>query len=498
MSISRSPRHPLDFPKQFLILLTLFVALSFPARPDFWSLVGKGQPDTVKLVRKLPPVSARNGNTVKFEPEIAGNSIPPETATILREKIRTLLLNAKAGGIQLVDGPADTTIKCIVTGYEPKIVHPGERKVGLKSQKIQTWIGNIGASVQVLDNHNRPIDAANLKFHLENDFVISEQEDKVAGVQDKKTSWKDKLASGVKMARGGADAGDLASAAGGGQQMHDALGAGGKGGRAPTEGEWRDALIEGLAAKVANRIVTVDQEFVAVLPVDKEFLQIREVAKAGRWGEVQEQTEKMSPLSGTNEAYRLYLIGLSYEAIAYGEADKSNEAAETLNKASKFYSDAKNVKPAEHEILLAQIRAQDSLDHYLEIQHFLQNRPKNPAPDAPVTEVKTSPAAPAPGVAPGTAPGSTPPAENAANNAALVDMVKEGLPESVMITFVQTASEPKFDVSANGLMQLARAKVPSAVITAVQKQMTAKPAAPAPAHRPQTATKPVAPAKPVP
>ncbi len=491
MSTLHSRLLPLIVSKQSLILPVLVLTFAVPARPDFWSLVNKGQPETVKLTRKLPPVSARNGSTVQFLPEIAGNSIPAETATILREKIRTLLLNAKAGGIQLVDGPADTVIKCIVTGYEPKVVHPGERKIGLKNQKIQTWIGNIRASVQVLDSRNRPIDAANLQYHLENDFVTSEQEDKVASVQDKKTSWRDKVATGIKVARGGSDAGDLVSAAGGGQQMHDALGAEGKGGRAPTEIEWRDALIEGLADKVANRIVSVDQEFVALLPVEKDFLQIRELAKGGRWGDVQEQTEKMSPLSGSSEAYRLYLIGLSYEAIAYGEAEKSNEATATLNKASKFYTDAKNVKPAEHEILLAQIRAQDSLDHYLEIQHFLQNRPKEPAAEAPVKEVKAAAAGPAGG----SGSAAVTPAENSANNAALIDMAKEGLPESVLITFIQTVPDPKFDVSSNGLLQLARAHVSGPVIQAIQKQM-AKPPARTPA-RPGTPTKTIAPAKPV-
>ncbi|MCU1258450.1 MAG: hypothetical protein JWO80_1335 [Bryobacterales bacterium] len=451
-------------------ILTLLFVSTLPAVCDFWSIANKGQPDTVKLVRQLPPVSARNGRTVSFQPEIAGNSIPTETATILREKISTLLLNSKAGAIQLVDGPADTVIKCIVTGYEPKTIHPGERKVGMKDQKIQTWVGNIEASVHVLDSNGQPIDAANLKHHLENDFVVSEQEQKAVSLTDKRASWRDKVAGGLRAAKGGG-ASDLVSLAGGGQQIHNALGADSKGGRPPTDIEWRGALIEGLAAKVANRIVPVGQEFVAVLPVDKEFAQIRELAKNNRWGDVQEATEKMSPLAGANEAFRQYMLGLSYEAIAYQEGNKPEQAAELLNKSSKYYDNAHQAKSGEREIFLSQIRVQDSLDHYLEIQHYLQNR----AAAAPLVSPGSS-QKPAKAVDPSA------PDVHGSDNAALIEMVKVGMAENVLVTFVRTAPDPKFDASAGGLLQLGRAKVTPAVIEAVQKRMS-KPAAPQAAPR---------------
>jgi hypothetical protein len=450
------------------VILALLVICPQQARPDFWSHLSKGRPETVKLVRKLPPVAARTGNTVRFVPEIAGKSIPPETATILREKIRTLLLNAKAGGIQLVDGPADTVVKCIVTGYEPKTLHQDQRQAGNQHQQIVTWVGNIEASVQVFDNRGKPIDAANLKHHMENDFVVTQQEEKVAAVNDKRASRWDKLAGAVRTLKGG-DAGDVASLAGSGQQMHDALGAGDKGVRQPTDLEWRTALIEGLAAKVANRIVTVDQEFVAILPADKEFVQVRELAKSGRWGDVQERTEKMNQLAGGAEAFRLYMLGLSEEAIACQDADSPDKAAELLNKASKYYDDANKLRPNEREFRLAQIRAQDSLDHYLEIQHYLQTRSKGATTATPTA---ANPGVSQPATQNSAKTGETPSTENATNNAALIEMAQAGMTEKIMITFVRTAPDPKFDVSANGLLQLGRAKIPPSVIEAVQQRMS--------------------------
>ena len=222
--------------------------------------------------------------------------------------------------------------------------------MGTVIQKTETWIGNIGASVQVLDNHNHPLDAANLKHHLENDFVISQQ--------NAPSSAQPSSPFGIKVPQikiKGHSFGNAPTMA----APADA-GARGKGGRPPTESEWRESLIEGLAAKVANRIVPVDDEFVAVLPVEKEFAQLRELAKTGHWGNLQEQTEKMGPLSGGNEADRLYMLGLSYEAGAYGDSGQADQAADALTKASKFYTDASQLKPSEREYFLAQLRSQDS------------------------------------------------------------------------------------------------------------------------------------------
>ncbi|HEX3682598.1 MAG TPA: hypothetical protein VHU83_08630 [Bryobacteraceae bacterium] len=408
-------------------------------------------------MRKLPPVAIRNGSTVRFVPEIAGSSIPPDTAIVLREKIRTLLLKGKAGGIQLVDGPADTVIKCIVTGYEPKIIHANQRQVGVQHQQIATWIANMEASVQVLDGRDHPIESADIKYHLENDFIVSKQEDNVNAVGEKKTGWRQKVASTIGVAKGG-DVGDLAELAGSGKQIHDALAASEeKGARPPTELEWHDALIEGMAAKVANEIVPVDQEFIAILPADKEFAEIRQLAMNGHWGEVQEETEKMPPLKGANEAYRVYTLGLSYEALGCNDPDHPDKASELLNQASKYYSDARKLKPDDRELLLAQIRVQDSLDHYLEIQHFVETmqsaKNQNPGPDTSAPEPAKQ--------------------DNIADNRALIDMVNANMAESIMLTFVQTAADPKFDTSANGLLVLARGKVPSSVIQAVQKRMAA-------------------------
>ena len=105
--------------------------------------------------------------------------------------------------------------------------------------------------------------------------------------------------------------------------------------RLPTDSEWKSSLVEGLATKVANRIVPVDEEFVVMLPGEKEFSQVCDMAKAGRWGDVQERLETAAPMSGHAEAYRQYVLGVSSEAIAYSDAGSADKAVDLLNKASQ-------------------------------------------------------------------------------------------------------------------------------------------------------------------
>jgi hypothetical protein len=281
----------------------------------------------------------------------------------------------------------------------------------------------------------------------------------------------------------GGDAGDTASAAGGGKEIHDSLGPETKVDPQPTDLDWRDEIIEAFALKVANRIVTVDEEFTAMLPVDKEFAQVRDFAKAQHWRDVQQQVETMGELCGAKEAYRIYLDALSYEAAAYQNSDHLDKATESLNKATKLYGDAAQAQN-EHEFVLAQIRGQDSLDHYLEIAHYLQNRPAatastpSPTPSAPTpATTAVTPAAPA----------AT--QEDVPDNNALISMVQAGLAEPVLVSYIMGAVNPKFDVSATGLVALAKAKVPPAVIQEVQKRMgggasSAPPVKRAPAPKP--------------
>lgn len=454
------------------LLLVAALLLCADARADFWSRKDK-KPETVTLTRRLSPVASRSGTTVRFTVQGTGASIPPEAASVLQQRVQTLLLDAKAGDIKMVEeGPADTVVKCSITGYEPKSTQPNQRQVGLQQETLVTWVGNVEASVQVTDARDRPIVAANLRYHLENDFVTSEKEQQVAQVNDKKKSLKDKMTSTIAAVRGGKSS-DLAALVGQQGAVQALTRSQEKGARPPTDSEWRDALLEGMAVKIASLIVPVNQDFQVILPTDKGFEPILTLAKDKRWGDVQEQAEKMAPLQGAEDADRLYVIGLSHEALGCESPEHPKEAAEELNKASLYYRDALKVRD-DRELRLADMRVRDSIDHYLQIDHYASSKS---APSPPEKQAGSS---------------TEKKPDDVANNDALIDMVNSNVQESILLTYVQTVESPKFDVSASGLTALSKAKVPPSVIAAVQKRMATQ----GRTHAPQAAKRTPASAQP--
>lgn len=409
------------------------------------------KPEVITLTRRLAPVAARAGVTVNISIQGAGPSVPPEAIAILKQHVETLILDAKAGDISLIeDGAANTNVKCTITSYEPKTVQANQRQVGNEKQKLSTWIGNIWVSVQVTDGRDRPLVASNAKFHLENDFITATQDQQATKINDSKVSKTGRLAGTIAAVKGGRLQ-DLGGLVGQGATVAALTQSEEKGVLPPTDAEWRDALIEGMAIKIASLIVPVSQEIPVFLPSDKAFGEIRTLAKDKRWGDVQEKAEMMGPLKGNDEAYRLYLIGLSHEALGLSSPKDTKGAEDELNKATASYSDAAKVHDS-REFTLASMRVKDSLDHLAEIDHYVAS---NPNPSS-VT------------IADGDKPKQV---DDVPNNAALIDMVSSGLPESVLLTYVQTVQKPKFDASAQGLMGLSKAKVSPNIISAVQKRM---------------------------
>ncbi len=51
-------------------------------------------------------------------------------------------------------------------------------------------------------------------------------------------------------------------------------------------------------------------------------------------------------------------------------------------------------------------------------------------------------------------------------------MIRNNVPESVILGFIQDSKDPKFDVSSKGLILLYQAKASANVIQAIQKKMT--------------------------
>lgn len=409
---------------------------------------------TMVLVRKLPPMI--NVKEASFHIEASKTAgVSADVVDTLITKTRGLLLKDRDRSLRLDDTNPNYTLRCKVTGYE---VQQGKSTEGTGAAAVEyvSIIGTIEATIEVLDSTKGAIDSDNLKSHFERSYVVG--------------------GGGNFLTRRGTSSG-----------------------RPPTPLEQRDLIVEGLAAKVAQRLVSIEEEVPVRLPIAGQFKEMQEMARRKRWAELQEAAEKLPPpKKDEDDSYRLYMLGLGYEGEAYDKAKADPDAAkDLLTKAFSAYTDAKGKKPKESYFIQPEIRTQESLDSYLAIDRFkkLESMKAKAAETGPIASAKlvqpvSNPVAPAPAPAPAPVP---PPATAAApasdewNNQTLLALKQKGVADASLITMIRNAKNAKFDIdSPKGSLELAVFSDP--VIQAISQKMhppavvaKPRPAAPAPA-----------------
>ena len=233
-------------------------------------------------------------------------------------------------------------------------------------------VGNVEASVEVFDlKSGRALDSENLKDHYEKWFLTaSAQTGRGIAIpfgKKPKTSNDDRL---------------------------------------PTPSERITAVIEGMANKIAQRLVPIDDRFDVELPVG--FKELESYARNGNWGAVKEKAESMTPLpKAEDDSCRLYLVGLSSEAIAYQEKDPQ-KAQDLLVNAASAYQKAKDGNKREEKFNDPISRAQQSLERYITLDKLARSHKGTQARGVRVTTASDSTATgtPAPAGAVGEPVGS--------------------------------------------------------------------------------------------
>lgn len=208
------------------------------------------------------------------------------------------------------------------------------------------------------------------------------------------------------------------------------------------------------------------REVVGVLLPRGSFEAVGAFADAGLWSKYQEGLEKIPPLKNpADEAYRQYALGVAYEAQGYA-ADDHDTTLKYLEEASVHYNNAVEANPKEgyftkpYESVLFRSRNADApiarvtsaLAQYQRLKEFADSTASRPS------------GAGAKG-AKGDLGG---PAEDAVTNESVVDMVRAGLSEDVILTSIDTSKNTAFDVSPKGLIQLADSKVSKRIIQHIQ------------------------------
>lgn len=230
-----------------------------------------------------------------------------------------------------------------------------------------------------------------------------------------------------------------------------------------------DAVVNDLTRRLAPT-----KEVVGVLLPRGSLEPAAAFAEAGLWSKYQEALDKMPPLKNPlDEAYRQYALGVAYEAQGYG-AEDYNKTLHYLDQASTHYNNAVDANPKEgyftkpyESILFKSKTAEAPIARVQAAQaQYEVLKENNEQAAAMAAAGGKSAAGPSGGKSLSSSGAAVP--DDALTNDGVVDMLRAGLPEDVIITSIDSAAHTAFDVTPKGLIQLADAKASKRVMQRIQ------------------------------
>jgi hypothetical protein len=421
----------------------------------------------VTLHRKLPPTAHLNGSAVNVQ--VTGHNIQSDVTADLRNMLEAELLK-NDHRLRADDKHPDSVISCSITEYVPPTAQtsthstyvPGSKKQG--QETVTRYSGILKLAYTAKDAHSgRTLDSANITAKYDDEYNQYGSTNK---------SITDNLSTGWNKLKHGKFTPD----------------------KPPTAGELRDILFSDAVSQITARLVNTEEP-VEVLLARGKLDDADKLAEAGLWPRNLEALETMSPFPNKeDDAYRLYNIGVAYEALAYG-AEEPKTAQKYLQEAAINYGKAIDDKPGEKYFMEPQKRIDTAIAHY----KTLREQPKTVA-SADASSTSTSDAG---GGRSTTASGSTKSgsttktttqkpsaastgtstAAKSLNNPApkkasgppltndqVIQMVKAGVAEENVIDTIRAAGSVTFDLSPDGLIKLAQNGVKGKVVTAMQSK----------------------------
>jgi tetratricopeptide (TPR) repeat protein len=219
----------------------------------------------------------------------------------------------------------------------------------------------------------------------------------------------------------------------------------------PTPAELRSRLIIDAVQQVAEHVVDTDENVDVLLArKDGPLEEGDKDALTGLWERALETYETAPPFpKPEDDAYRLYDIGVAYEALAY-QAEDQKAAMKYLDQAAINYGKAIDAKPDEKYFVEPQKRIETAIAHYKELDLEKQR-----------AAAKTDDA--------GNSKGLT--------NVQVITMLKSGIDESAVLQAIRGASAVNFDLTPAGQKALTAGGVTPRILAEMKTQAARKPAA---------------------
>jgi tetratricopeptide (TPR) repeat protein len=392
------------------------------------------QKEKVTLHRKLPALIHLTGQSVKVI--VPGQDTAGDVSYDLQALLETELLKDDPN-LRVEANNPDVTMTCNITGYyhpAPSVTNRASMTLtGYQNQDFTRVNGSLQISFQVKNAAGQMLITDNVEAKYDEEFD--------AMGNSTSHGMKGSIGGTFKRLKGGSS-----------EEMNP-----------PTDAELRSKLLLDAVQQIAEHVVNTNESLDVFLAKQKGPLEEGDkLAETDLWERALETFETAPELPKPDEdAYRLYDIGVAYEALAY-QADDAKMAMKYLDQAAINYGKAIDDKPAEKYFLEPQKRIETAIAHYKELEE--ESKPKPP----PVVANNVPP----------TAGGATKAAgPKALTNTQIIAMVKSGMDDDTVIQTVRAAKVISFDLTAAGLQELTAGGVSPSVVTAMKARAARKPPA---------------------
>jgi hypothetical protein len=465
-------------PFSLFLLLSTLSGLVTGARAQGFGLNKK----TVKLQRKMPATVHLPGPG--FEVQVnAHDSANADSARMLSDLLTTELQKYDKK-LQVKATSPDEVIHCTIMTFTipPPVSYTRNEVVFQKGRSTEQPVqyykvtGSVNITYQAKDGQAKVLDSDGVTANYSQEFQAGTNQATGESFQSKVTSPFKRLA---------------------GKKTDETYGA-------PSPIELRQLLLSRAASQIASRLVNTDETLDVPLARGK-LDEANNLAEKGLWQRYLETLETMTPLpKSTDDAYRLYDIGVAYEALAYQSEEKS-ATEKFLERAAINYGKAIDANPGEKFFAEPQNRIETAVAHYKRLQGgATMNASADPAPAGasgtspsaaskkaappaktastgaaasrsatitpskpPASAAAASPAAGAASKAPAKAPANAAPA---LTNAQVIKMAKAGVDEDNIIATIHDATSIQFDLTPDGLVELASNGVKGRIVNAMRER----------------------------
>lgn len=253
----------------------------------------------------------------------------------------------------------------------------------------------------------------------------------------------------------------------------------------PPQSEVEDTLMKSAIKAMLIKLTDQDETLKVRLMGKGELDRFSKFAQARQWNEyidsITALPEKKPDKNGRSEfeADRNYSLAIAYEALAYENMRKDyNHAKEYFELADTVIRKARQFDPRESEYVVAQSRMKQGEDYF---KIFRERYPQQGGGVASsggsgartINTLVPERNKPAPANTATTAAPSAAATHDGMTNDDVMTMVKEGLPESLIISQIKDAKVRQFDVSTTGIVRLYKAQVSEKVIETMKEVMRA-------------------------